>query len=241
MTAGQNLENYNNADVVNWYATYEGLTPDETYLFGKYVQKDDAILDIGVGGGRTTPFLAARTRRYIGIDYSEGMVEACRRKFPSFEFHCQDASDLKRFDNDNFDVVVFSFNGIDNIPTQEARGRCFQEVKRVLRPGGHFLFSSHNAKWIATLNIGIWRILHRLRSVARREMLGPHVKAFYKGAGYILDPIHGGLITFISSPKMIAREATAAGYEMIETINRHYPERTSTYFTAWYYYVLKKP
>jgi ubiquinone/menaquinone biosynthesis C-methylase UbiE len=76
------------------------------------------------------------------------MVEACRRRFASLEFLCVDATDLRIFSDRRFDVVVFSFNGIDYIPTDEARARCLLEVARVLRPGGRFIFSSHNAKYI---------------------------------------------------------------------------------------------
>ena len=131
---------YNKPDVVKCYAEADCLQPDEAYAFDKYIRSGETILDLGVGGGRTTPYLVAKAKKYIGVDYSDAMVEACQRKFPDLEFHCEDASDLSRFADASFDVVVFSLNGIDYIRTDEARARCLLEVKRVLKPGGRFLF-----------------------------------------------------------------------------------------------------
>src|ERR1041385_7806991 len=44
--------------------------------------KDMRMLDIGVGAGRTTFHFAPRVKEYIGIDYSQKMIEACKRRFP---------------------------------------------------------------------------------------------------------------------------------------------------------------
>ena len=57
-------------ELVELYANSSGLhQPVETYAFDRFVPQGGAsILDIGVGGGRTTPYLAARGSRYVGID-----------------------------------------------------------------------------------------------------------------------------------------------------------------------------
>lgn len=141
-----NLDSFSRPGTVEQYSKAGELTACELYLFSKYVVSGKEILDLGVGGGRTTPYLAARASSYVGLDYSAAMVEICRKKFPSLTFVCEDASNLQRFKANSFGVVVFSFNGIDYIRTDRARTRCFHEVARVLRPGGYFIFSSHNAR-----------------------------------------------------------------------------------------------
>ena len=243
-----NLEVFNQHSVVDHYAAAAWLQPCEAYCFDKYVNSGDTILDLGVGGGRTTPHLLAKASRYVGADYSQSMVEACREKFPALEFYCEDASDLKRFDDASFDVVVFSFNGIDFIRTGEARARCMREVNRILRPDGRFIFSSHNAKGVCVWPILrdasavqiAWRIF---RSIGRSVILASRQvgrEPFRKGMGYIHDPVHGGLITLFSTPERIAPEAAAAGLRIVEVVDSLYPETVSQYFTPWYYYVLAK-
>ena len=55
-----NYEVYNRPDVVKNYAEAEGLEVCEAYAFDKYIHTGEAILDLGVGGGRTTPTWSQR-------------------------------------------------------------------------------------------------------------------------------------------------------------------------------------
>ena len=86
-----------------------------------------AILDMGVGGGRTTQYLSQIAGRYVGADYSEAMVDTCRKRFPDQEFRHCDARDIAPFADGEFDAVVFSANGIDYIAADEGRARCLAE------------------------------------------------------------------------------------------------------------------
>ena len=144
----QNLSAYSSPHAIEVYSRSNTLTACESYLFDRYIGLGQAVLDLGVGGGRTTAHLAASASSYVGLDYSQAMVDVCREKFPTLQFVCDDASDLQRFASNSFDVVVFSFNGIDTIRTDSARTRCFTEAARVLSASGYFIFSSHNARSI---------------------------------------------------------------------------------------------
>jgi ubiquinone/menaquinone biosynthesis C-methylase UbiE len=150
-SAATNLETYDAPEVAAHYATLDYLTPCERVLFETYIPMGSAILDLGVGGGRTTPYLAKRASRYVGVDYAPAMVKACAAKFPNLkfpnlEFRVSDAANLSIFPDASFDVVVFAFNGIDYVLPEQSRQSCLAHVHRVLKADGVFIFSSHNAR-----------------------------------------------------------------------------------------------
>jgi ubiquinone/menaquinone biosynthesis C-methylase UbiE len=104
-----------------------------------------SVLEIGIGGGRTTPHLLAITKDYVGIDYSKRMVEICTHKFDSTFMLC-DARNMSSFEDERFSAVVFWGNGIDEVNPAD-RLLVLNEVNRVLKKNGLFTFSSHNLDW----------------------------------------------------------------------------------------------
>jgi ubiquinone/menaquinone biosynthesis C-methylase UbiE len=147
-TKAANLQAYRDPEVVSHYTSLDYLTACERLLFDTYLKAGMAILDVGVGGGRTTPYLSRKASRYVGVDYSEEMIQSCRRKFPELEFLVSDASDLSGFPDASFDAIVIAFNGLDCVSPEERRWRCLRECGRVLRAGGVLVFSSHNPRSI---------------------------------------------------------------------------------------------
>lgn len=243
-----NVQAYSAADVVRHYATAEGLMPPERVLFGKYALPGLEILDIGVGGGRTTPFLAQGAKRYLGVDYSPAMVEACQARFPGHEFACVDATDMHGIADDSFDLTVFSFNGIDSIPTDAGRIAAMREMRRVTRADGHIILSSHNARQLALLPVlegaslpqKVWRSVRALGkslAIMRRQLLS---EARRNGHGYIADPVHGGLRNHASTPASIAADAAAAGLTIVEHVGAFAPQKVPEMFNNWETYVLRR-
>jgi SAM-dependent methyltransferase len=244
----RNLEIYSAPEIVRVYAARAGLHPAEELAFGRYAAPASAILDIGVGGGRTTPYLAARASSYVGIDYSSGMVEACRERFPGLSFLCETACDLGRFPDGSFDLAVFSFNGLANIPSDRERRRALGEISRVLKRGGRFVFSLPHARGLAVWPIFdggnvLWRGWRSAQAVGRtiglvtRRLFSP---VFARGAGYAIDPAHGGLVTYYATPETVRAEVEAAGLTFVEMINGYHPINPPRLLTPWYYNIHAK-
>jgi len=100
---------------LNEYSRSEELTSAEhsalQFVTTNANLKDKAILDIGVGGGRTVTALRRISDNYTGLDYISGMVDLCKKKFPKVHFQQGDARDLSNFPDHSFNLVVFSMNG----------------------------------------------------------------------------------------------------------------------------------
>jgi SAM-dependent methyltransferase len=250
MSSGErNFDVFSSPDVVKHYANLSGLQPAESYAFENFVPQGASVLDIGVGCGRTTPYLAAKARRYVGIDYVKAMIDICAARFPANTFRCADATRLTGFENDSFDVVVISFNGIDAISTREDRLRCISEVFRVLAPRGRFIFSSHNSKMLLSLpnlnDAGPIRKVWRVARAAVKTM--PYAArllssgSFRAGAGYYLDPEHGGIMHYCATPELVESDVCSTGFRLVEVIHNLHPRKVPRYFIASYYYVFAKP
>jgi SAM-dependent methyltransferase len=141
-----NRQAWQQPDTVRIYRRLQGYTdPGEQAAIDHVAShaRSRPVLDMGVGAGRTTPLLKAISTDYVGIDYTEAMVRACRRQHPDTRIEHMDARDLSRFAEGQFALAMFSFNGIDAIDYADRR-TVLLEVHRVLQKGGHFLFSAHN-------------------------------------------------------------------------------------------------
>jgi SAM-dependent methyltransferase len=101
------------------------------------------LLDIGVGGGRTTAFMLDLSRDYTAIDHCEGLVDVVKAKFRLDSVYYCDVCDMRRFADGTFDFALFSFNGLDYV-SHEDRLKALGEINRVLADDGLFVFSSHN-------------------------------------------------------------------------------------------------
>ena len=160
---------FDTADAVRFYVRASELQPAERTIFEIHRAQlaDAALLDLGVGGGRTTVHLGSNVRRYVGVDYSPKMVAAAERRFPNLKFVEADARKLP-FTNAEFDAVLFSYNGIDYVD-ELGREAILREVWRLLPTDGLFIFSTHNLLR-SDFSLGrdepsmnIWQKLHRWR------------------------------------------------------------------------------
>ena len=187
-----------------------GLQPAEKTAFELIFKEKEriAILDIGVGGGRTTEFLEDKASRYVGIDYSPTMVAACRRKFEkarNASFQLCDARDLSRFKDNEFDLVVFSFNGIDNLDPQ-GRNDALKEMRRVLKSGGYLLFSSHSTAAIKK------EFSFKVFSLRYRFLPMVYLASIYN---YIMMPVVNRHIDLSTTPDMVVIKYPDASFKQM--------------------------
>jgi len=125
-----------------------GLWNSEKVIFEKYISKNDKILDIGCGAGRTTINLYRNGyKNIIGLDLSTNLIKYAKdyvnKNNLDIDFVNGDATKLE-YDNNLFDVVIFSYNGMQCIPGKKNRDNVLKEVYRVLKPGGLYIFTAHN-------------------------------------------------------------------------------------------------
>jgi SAM-dependent methyltransferase len=116
-----------------------GGLPTHIRMLERHVRAGDRVLDAGAGPGRFTLELQRLGARVTAVDLSPEQLEALRRRCPGVEAHVGDITDLSRFDDGSFDVVV-CYGGPLSYLLDRAE-QAVAELARVTRPGGHVLVS----------------------------------------------------------------------------------------------------
>jgi ubiquinone biosynthesis O-methyltransferase len=134
-----------------WLRTLQNLVPARLAfmdpIVGDWRGKD--VLDIGCGGGFMAVALAERGARVTGVDPSKGAVTSAlraadRRSVPIA--CCVGRGESLPVHDHAFDIVVC----VDVLEHVADVDRVIREVRRVLRPGGLFLFDTINRNALAS-------------------------------------------------------------------------------------------
>lgn len=106
------------------------------------VNKDKGLCaDFGCGPGQTTKFLYDNgLKDIIGIDLSPAMVSAARKLSPQIKFETGDLLSISF--PPGYLGSALAFYAIVHFDSDQIR-KCFEEINRVLKTGGGFLFSFH--------------------------------------------------------------------------------------------------
>jgi SAM-dependent methyltransferase len=142
-TEKSNKMSYNETEIVNYYSDFSavGLFHYEELLIDKYFVAEGKTLDIGCGVGRVTIPLHKRGFRVIGMDYAEKMIVSAKALNSAIDYRVGNILSVP-FEDQEFDNIIFSFNGLMLIGTYEERLRATKEIRRLLREGGKFIFTT---------------------------------------------------------------------------------------------------
>lgn len=121
------------------------------------------VLEVGCGHGGGASYITRTLgpTSYTGLDLNPAAIALCQKthKVPGLDFVQGDAENLP-FPDQSFDAVV----NIESSHNYPLFSRFLAEVARVLRPGGHFLYSDVHytpgiAAWEAALANAPMRML----------------------------------------------------------------------------------
>ncbi len=97
---------------------------------------DSRALEVGCGPGHITAMMADTGATVTGVDLVPAMIETARTLHPDLEFVEANAEQLP-FEDDAFDVVLANFV-IHHFARPDV---VCTEIRRVLKPGGRFVFA----------------------------------------------------------------------------------------------------
>ena len=133
----ENKKSYN-AIAEDFDVTRQYIWP-EFELLGKFIKKENRVLDIGCGNGRLLKFLITN---YDGVDQSEELIKIAYKNYPNANFQVADVFHLP-FEDASFDVVA-GIAFLHHIPSREFRLKVLKEIHRVLKIGGILFLTNWN-------------------------------------------------------------------------------------------------
>ena len=113
----------------------------------KWLSPDSRILDVGCGYGRALGLLFDRGyHNLIGCDLAPAMIALARERFPELTFAELTSPPHLPLPDLSVDATLL-FAVLTCVPTDQGQRAIFEEVGRVLRPGGLFYVSD---LWLQT-------------------------------------------------------------------------------------------
>lgn len=113
----------------------EFSTPFNFEDFSKYVSKEDIILDVGYGYGRTLNQLYEEGyHNLIGIDFSENMIERGNKQYPYLDLRVKQGKTIDMEDGCCDSVILFAV--LTCIIDDAEQIALLKEIERVLKPNG---------------------------------------------------------------------------------------------------------
>ena len=132
------------------------------------------ILEWGCGVSRITRHLPSlsNVRSVAGADVNREMIDWNRRHVEGVEFHEIGHTPPMSFQEESFDLVL-AVSVLTHIPGDE-QAAWMEEIRRILRPGGVFLFTTQGSAFLSKLT----------RKERRRLMIEGHVTRGYRQPGH---------------------------------------------------------
>jgi ubiquinone/menaquinone biosynthesis C-methylase UbiE len=136
----EKTKDYFDKNVESFSGSRKELWPELEEL-KKYIKDGERVLDLGCGNGRLFELFQGRNIEYIGVDFSEKLIEKAREKYGE---HFQIADMFSLPFSDNYFDSVWSIAVFHHIPSEVLRLKTLIEVKRVLKPGGKIIMTCWN-------------------------------------------------------------------------------------------------
>ena len=109
-------------------------------VVGPYDLTNQDVLEIGCGRGGGAAYIARHfgPQRLLALDFAPQLVQLCQRSHqsPNLEFQVGNAMDLG-LEDEAFDNVI----NVESSHCYNDKPAFWSEVRRVLRPGGHFHYT----------------------------------------------------------------------------------------------------
>jgi len=149
------------------------------------------MLDFGCGCGRVLRHFAALGGGVHGTDFNPKLVTWCRRNLPFGHFDTNALAPPLPFADGRFGLV-YALSVFTHLP-EALQSAWMGEMRRVLRAGGHLIFTTHGSRYAAGLTPAAQaRFASGQIVVQRDDRAGSNVCGAYHPESYVRDQLARG-------------------------------------------------
>lgn len=139
------------SDDLRWVRTLKNLVPARLKYFDRHIDwAGKTVLDLGCAGGFMAEAIAERNAQVTGLDPAKEAIAAARSHAAQSGFDIRydtGVGEALPYDDAAFDAVIC----VDVLEHVSDVGQVLNEVARVLKPGGLFLYDTINRNVVARL------------------------------------------------------------------------------------------
>jgi SAM-dependent methyltransferase len=155
----------------------------------------ESVLDFGCGCGRVTRWWSDFDGRVAGSDVSGPAVDWCRANLPFGRFERNALAPPLVFDDESFDLI-YALSVFTHL-TADLQLAWRDELRRVLRPGGLLLLTTHGRSYVPRLGGDERASFERGELVVRwGDVAGTNLCSAYHPEAYLRDTFAAGF-TFL--------------------------------------------
>jgi len=156
--------------------------------------KGKNLLEAMCGSGQATEFFLGKGAQITGMDISEKLIDNFKEKFPQCEAICTSIFDNGLAD-ESFDAVSI-IAGLHHLHPRV--DECVEEVYRVLKPGGTFMFMEPHKGSFPDVFRKIWYKADKAYFEENEASVDiDHLKKRFEGRFEYVETVYTGTIAFL--------------------------------------------
>lgn len=199
----------------------EGLDEADAALLGPAAElRGKAVLEIGAGAAQCSRWLAAQGARPVALDLSHRQLQHARRLADEAPVPLVEAdAGFLPFADASFDLACSAYGAL---PFVADVARVHREVRRVLRPGGRWVFSvTHPVRWAFP---------------DEPDEEGLAVSGSYFDRRPYVEQDDRGLAVYVEHHRTLGdqvRALTASGLHLVDLVEPEWPDWNTQEWGGW--------